>query len=133
MPDDPDPQASDITGQRRPVIRDRAIGAGRIFGIMPGDRLQEDRAILDGPRHRTGMIEGEGIGVDAGTADEPIGRLQPDDAAQRRRAADRTAGIGAERARDKPGGNCRPGAARRAAGEVIAVPWVARRRPGQIK
>jgi hypothetical protein len=46
---------------------------------------------------------------------------------------DRTAGIRAERARDKPGGNCRPGAARRAAGEVIAVPWVARRRPGQVE
>jgi len=130
MSDDPDPQSPNITGQRPPVIRDRAVGAGRIFRIVPGNRLQQDRAIFDRPGHRTGMIEGERIGVDAGTADEPVGRLQPDDAAQRRRAADRTAGIGAERGRDKPGGNCRPGAARRAAGEVIAVPWVARRWPG---
>ena len=75
------------------------------FGIVAGDGLQHDRAVLDGPRHRAGMVEGEGIGVDAGAADEAVGRLQPDDAAERGRAADRAAGIGAERAGHKPGGD----------------------------
>jgi len=36
-----------------------------------------------------------------------VGRLKTDDAAQRRRAADRTTGIGAERAGDKTGDNRR--------------------------
>ena len=133
MPDDADAQSPDIAGQRRPVIRDRAVGACRVLRIVAGNRLQQDRAILDRPRHRPGMIEGEGIGVDAGAADQTVSRFQADDAAQRRRAADRAAGIGAERAGDKAGGNRGPGAARRAAGEVVAVPRIARRRPGQIE
>src|SRR3954470_6177408 len=71
--------------------------------------------------------------MDAGTTDQTICRLQADDAAQRRRAADRPPGVGAERPGDKAGRNRGARAARRAAGEVIAVPRIARRRPRQIE
>src|SRR5271156_4968277 len=79
------------------------------------------------------MVEAERIRIDPVAADEPISRLQPDDPAQCGRATDRAAGIGAERAGNKAGGDRRPRTARRAAGEVLAVPWVARRWPGQIE
>ena len=111
MPDDADPQSSDVAGQRGPVVRDRTVSARRILGIMPGNDLQHDRAVFGRPRHRAGMIEGEGIGVDTGPADQTIGRFQTNDAAQGCRAADRSAGIGAERAGDKTGGDRRSGAA----------------------
>ena len=47
--------------------------------------------------------------------------------------ADRAAGVGAQRAGHKPGGDRRAGAARRAAGEMLAVPRIARRRPRQVE
>ncbi len=79
------------------------------------------------------MVEAVRIGVDPAAADQPVGRLQPDDPAQCRRAADRAAGVGAERRRDEPGRDRRSRPARRAAGEMVAVPRVARRRPGQVE
>ena len=131
--DDPDAQPADVAGQRRSVVRDGAVGARQILGIVAGNALQHDRAILDRPGHRAGMVEAVGVGVDPGPADEAIGRLQSDDAAQRRRAADRSAGIRAERAGDEAGRHRGARAARRAAGEMLAGPGVARRRPGQVE
>jgi hypothetical protein len=43
---------------------------------MAGDGLQNDRAVLDGPAHPTGVIEGEGVGVDAGAALSAAARHQ---------------------------------------------------------
>ena len=133
MTQDADPQSPDIAGQRGAVIGDRAIGARRVLGVVPGQRLQHDRAILDRPGHRAGMVKSEGIGINAGPADEAVGRLQSDDAAQRRRTADRPAGVGPHRAGHKSRGDRRAGTARRAAGEMLAVPRVARWRPGEVE
>ena len=49
-------------------------------------------------------------GSDARRLTQPIGRLDAGDAAQRRRAADRTAGVGPGAAQDQPGGNGGAGA-----------------------
>jgi len=66
-------------------------------------------------------------------ADPAVGRLDPGDAAHRRRPADRAAGVGADRPRREAGRHRRAGAARRPARQVIGVPRVARRRPGQVE
>ena len=117
MAHDADAQPLDVAGQGRAVVGQRVPRARRVLRVVAGDRLQQDRAILDGPGHRPGVVEAVRIGIDPVAADETIGRLQPDDAAKCRRAADRAAGVGAERRRDKPGRDRRPRAARRATGE----------------
>ena len=66
-------------------------------------------------------------------AAQAVGRLDAGDAAERRRAADGAAGIRAGAAQDQPGGDRRAGAGRGAGGEVVGVPRVARRRPGQVE
>ncbi len=79
------------------------------------------------------MIETEGERQHTGSADEAIGRLDAGDAVERRGTADRAARVRAHAAEDEAGGHGDPGAARRAGREMIGVPGVARRRPGQIE
>ena len=49
-------------------------------------------------RHRPDLVERRGVGDHAVAGDPAVGRLEADDAAVRRRLADRAAGVGAERA-----------------------------------
>ncbi len=119
--------------EERGVIQHRPLGARRVARVMAGQGLQHQRAILGGPRHRTDMVEAEGGGGDPGTADEAIGRLDPGNAAQRRRPSDRAAGVGADAAEDHARSDRRAGAAAAAGGEVLGVPRVARRRCGQVE
>jgi hypothetical protein len=72
---------------------------GRVERIVAGDRAEEMRAVAYGPRHRPDLIERRRVGDDAVAADAPVGGLEPDDAAVRRRLPDRAAGVGAERAK----------------------------------
>ena len=76
------------------------------------------------------MVEREGERHDATAADPAVGWLHPGDAAHRGRVANGPARVGAECSREKPGGEAGAAAARRAAAEMVAVPRVARRRPG---
>ena len=131
--DQPDAQSFDVARERGAVVGHRAVGARRVGGVVPGHRLQHDRAILRGPRHRAGMVEREGERQDAGAADPAIARLQPGETAKRGGAADRAAGVAAGAAEHEARGDRRPGAAARPAGEAARVPRVARRRPGQIE
>ena len=55
------------------------------------------------------MVQRERGGCDAGAADQTVGRLDAGDAAQRRRPADRAAGIGADAAEDESRRNARAG------------------------
>ena len=71
MTHDADPQSLDVAGQSGVIIGNPAIDARRILGVVPGESLQHDRAILDHLCHRAGMVEGEGIGIDARPADQP--------------------------------------------------------------
>ena len=131
--DHADAHALDAGAEQRGVVGIGSRRAGGIARIVAGERLQHQRAVLRGPRHRTDMIERERRGCDAGAADQPIGRLDAGDAAQRRGTADRAAGIGADAAEDQPCRDARAGAAAGTGGEVRGVPRIARRRPGQIE
>ena len=79
------------------------------------------------------MIVGERVRHDAVTADQAIGRLESDDAAQRGRGTNGAAGIRAERGRHQARGDADCGAARRAAGEAREIPGIARWRPRQVE
>mgnify|MGYP003693630163 CR=1 FL=1 len=133
MPDDADPQASDVVTEHRPVVGHRLVGACRVGRVVPGDHLEHQRVVAHGARHRPDMVEREGERHDAAAADPAVGRLHAGDAAHRGRVANRTAGVGAECRRKEPGGETGAAAARRAAAEMVAVPRVARRRPGQVE
>ena len=133
MPDHTDAHALDASAKLRGVIRDRPRCARGIARIVPGQRLQHQRTILRGPRHRTDMIERERSGCHAGAADQTVGRLDAGDAAQRRRPTDRTAGVSADATEDQPGRHTGSSAAARPRREVRRVPRIARRRPRQIE
>src|SRR5215469_5805769 len=130
MPNYADPQASDALTKHRTVIGDRLVGASGITGIMAGNYLEHQRVVLHRAGHRADIVEGEGERNDAAAAHPAIGRLHAGNAAHRGRVADRAAGVGAECRREEAGGEAGAAAARRAAAEMIAVPWVASRRPG---
>jgi hypothetical protein len=133
MADDADPEPFDAPAEPGGVIGHRLVGARRVERVVPGDDLQHQRVVAYRAGHRADVIEREGERHDAAAADPAVGRLHPGDAAHRRGVADRAAGIGAERGGEEPGGEAGAAAARRAAGEMVAVPRVARRRPGQVE
>ncbi len=131
MADDPDPHPVEAGCERRPVIRDRQIGRGRILRIIASQGLHHDRAILDRPGQGPAMVERVGQWEDAAPADPAVGRLEPDDAAIGGGAADRTAGVRPHRAGAQAGGDRRGRAARRAGRIVRGVPRIARRLEGE--
>ena len=71
-------------------------------GVEAGDRLQQQRGIAGRAAHRADVVEGPGERNHAAGAHQPVGRLQPGDAAVRGRLADRAAGVRAERAVTEP-------------------------------
>ena len=133
MPDEADAQCLDVLIQHRPVVGHRFVGAPGIGRVVSGDHLKHQRVVAHGAGHRTDMIEREGERHDAAAADPAIGWLHPGDAAHRGWVADRTAGVGAESSRKEPGSQAGAAAARRPAAEMVAVPRVARWRPGQVE
>ena len=64
---------------------------------------REQRGIGDGGRERSDLVERRGKGDEAVSRHPPVGRLHADHATQRRRLADRAAGVGAERERGEAG------------------------------
>ena len=110
--------------------RSTLAGSAGSWPAMPCSSSAQSSAVQAiGP----GVIEREGQRQDAAPAGQAIGRLDAGDAAQRRRPADRTAGVGAGAAQNQAGGDGRAGAGRRSGGEVVSVPGIARRRPGQVE
>ena len=71
--------------------------AGGVLGIVPADDVHEQRGVGDGPAERADLVERAGEGDQPIPADAAVGGLETDQAAQRRRLADRAAGVGAER------------------------------------
>jgi hypothetical protein len=96
MPDDADPQASDVLAKHRTVVGDRLVGASGIARIMPGDHLEHQRVVAHRAGHRAEMVEEEGERRDAAAADPAISGLHAGNAAHRGRILDRAAGVGAE-------------------------------------
>ena len=69
--------------------------------IVARHRAQQNRAIAHRARERPGLIERGCKGDDAPARAAAVGRLDPNDAGERCRLADRAAGIGAGRAEHK--------------------------------
>ena len=76
-------------------------------------------------RHRAALIERRSEGDHAVTRDDAIRRLQPGDVAQRRRLANRAAGVRAGSRRSEHRGHSGSRTTRRAAWNARGVPWVA--------
>jgi hypothetical protein len=85
-----------------------------------------DGGVGDGACQRAGIdVVAEGIARGVGGY-RAQGRLQPDEAAARRRAAHRSGAVGAECQRAQPGGDRRCATAARAARRALEVPRIAR-------
>src|SRR5205823_12135797 len=105
MMDDADPHPLDPAADQRSVVGYGPRGARRIARVVPREGLQHQGAILGRPGHRADMVEAERGRGNPGAADEAVSRLDPGDAAQRGRAADRAAGVGADAAEDEARGD----------------------------
>jgi hypothetical protein len=110
MPDHADAQSLHTPAKLGREIRDRPIDAGRVFGIGTSHALQQQPAIFRRPGHRAGVIERESQGQNAGPAGQAVSRLDSGNAAESRRSADRSTGVGPGSAQDETGGDGRPGA-----------------------
>ena len=89
----------DVAGQRGRVVRHRLRRARRVRGSAPAITPSTSAASCAVRVERADLIERRGERDQAVARHAAVGRLQPDDAAQRRRLADRSAGVGAERQR----------------------------------
>ena len=91
------------------------------IGSWPPMTSSDERGVGDGRRERADLVEAAGEGDEPVAADDAVRRLDPDDAAQRGRLADRPAGVAAERrrrrTRRRPRPRCRR-STRRAPGSV---------------
>ena len=112
---------------RRPSTPSRSVaviaGAGRrdrrrVGRVVAADHLGDEGGVGDGVGERTDLVEAAGERDEAVAADHAVGRLDADDAAQRRRLADRPAGVAAEPDGGEPGGHRRRAPAARATGDA---------------
>ena len=111
---------------REPVSGDAERDAGEAVGRRDGRLAVDDgvqqRHVRHGRAHGPGRVAERRDGHDAGPG--PARRPEADDAAERRRAAQRTAGVGPEPAGRHARGDRRRGARRGAAAVVGRVPRV---------
>ena len=98
-----------------------ALLGGGVGRIDAGHDAERDGDVGHVAGHRPAGIEAEGQRDDAVAAEQPMGRLETDDAVRRGRPAHRPAGVGAQAEHRVAGGNRHAGAARRS-----------RRRPGRV-
>ena len=110
----------------RQIIRHRDRRAGRIFRIVTRDDAQDQRRIRDRPTERADLIERAGERDQTVARHAAVTRLEPDDAAQRRRLANGAACVGAQGCGRHPGRDRRRRAAAGAARNAPQVPRIAR-------
>ena len=84
-------------GQRGLIVRHGPVHRGRVPGIMAGDGLEHERAVLHVFGKGTDLIERRRVRHHAKATDPSVRRLQAHNPAERGRQADRAAGVGAER------------------------------------
>ena len=118
---------ADVLRQQRAHRLDRARAARGIVGVGTLHRVIGQREIADTARERAEMIETRHERKRTRARQPAVGRLQPKNAAERRRHPDRAVGVGSERQRHQPAADRGAGAARRAAGHPRHVVRVARR------
>ena len=97
---DADRQPVDAARHRLPPALDGHGRRPRVARRLACHDLELERALGHRPRHRAAVVERRAEHADPGQAHAAEGRLQADDAAARRRAADRAAGVGARRGGD---------------------------------
>ena len=98
-------------GRGQLQLRGRLQGGG-VARVARDHVAQQQGGVGDVAGQRPGLVERGGEGDHPVARDGPVGRFQPDDAAQRGRLADRAAGVRAERPRGQAGGDRRGAAAR---------------------
>ena len=113
---DADPQSAHIARERRAVIGDRFGRAGRVRRIGARDDAERNRRVRHRARERPDLIERRPVRDEPVARHAAVGRLQPDDAAERGGLTHRAAGVRSERARRDAGRNRRRRSAARAAG-----------------
>ena len=123
-----DALALEIARQTRFLFRHRQIERGRILGVEPAHHFEQDRAVAHRLGHRPGLVERARERDDPPARAAAIGRLDPANAGEGGRLADRAAGVGAGNARREPRRDRRRRSARRSAGgqrriaAVVALP-----------
>ena len=122
----PDAQASRLARRGR---RERLGGRGRpgrVAGLVAGDHVEQQGRVRDAAGQHA--VLDEVVVAEVGTARHAAAaRLQPDQAAARRRDPDRPAAVAAVGERNHPGRHGGRGAARGAARRALGVPGIARR------
>src|SRR5581483_6673734 len=103
------------------------LHARRIARIESRYRIQTERDVLRGAGKQTDVVLAPGAAKRALPADDSESWLESGDAAVRRRAAHRGAGLGAVGKRSDQRGDRRRRAAARAAGDAIGVPRIVHR------
>src|SRR5262245_54208732 len=93
LPGNADLHAIDGLADRRLVVGHSDIDRGGVLRVMPGHRAHQDRGVAVGTRDRPRLIERRGKGNDAPARAAAIGRLDADGRRERRRLADRAAGV----------------------------------------
>ena len=78
-------------------------GRRRIAVVVAGERVGEQRRVLDRAREDADRVERFGLRQDAAPGDQPAARLEADDAAKRGRADDRAVGLRADSERHHAG------------------------------
>ncbi len=99
----------------------------RVKAVGAGNDLQQQGYIGHAAGHRTGVVDRDVDGEDAGVGHQAVGRFQAADAAPRARNPNRAALVAAERHIDLAGRHQRAAAARRAAGGPARVVGIANR------
>src|SRR5690606_17805227 len=84
---------------RREVVEPLVEGGGgprdgrAVLRVVPGDRGERERRVLDRARERADLVERAREREQPVAADEPVRRLEPDDAAERGGLADGAARV----------------------------------------
>src|SRR5712691_1078955 len=112
----------DILLERGAVIGDWRAAAGRILRVMASNGLQHERGILDGPGHRTAVIQGPAQRYDTVATHAPVGRLQPNHTAIGSRPTDRATGARAQRAHTETRRHCSARTTAGTAGDMGGIP-----------
>ena len=116
------PRPSSLGTPKRRPLRSSRLGATmppsiptevESQGSRPSIAAEQQRRVGDVAGQRPALVERGGEGDHPVARDRPVGRLQPDDPAERGGLADRAAGVGADRSRARDRRRPRPPSRRR--------------------
>ena len=116
-----------VACQRRGEIGHWLLRRRGVAGIRSREHPQHQRRVGGGPSQRPNLIQRRGKGEQAVARDAPVGRLEADDAAERRGLPDRSARIGTEGDGGRSRRDCRRRPAARPARRAIGRPRVPHR------